>query len=72
MSEPLLSQRFENTAGGLPVYLGEALPGAAPTARVWRIKLITYDGTNVIGIGWAGGSPEFAFAWTLRAGYTYS
>lgn len=73
MAEALLSQKFEYNLGGLPVYIGEAIPGSGGgTDPVWRIQLLTYVGTTVVDIAWAGGTPNFDKKWTLRAGYTYS
>jgi hypothetical protein len=58
-----------DTTGGSVVYIGQALPGTATSATLWRIQKID---TAAISITYAGGLPTFVNAWDSRAGYTYS
>ncbi len=60
-------------SGTLAQYVGEAAPGSAQGALVWRIKKITYDGNNnPTDVQWAGGGGTFTKEWDERAGYSYS
>jgi hypothetical protein len=52
-------------------YIGEAVPGSAPGASVWRIKRVEQVGAD-INILWAGGSADFNKIWNNRLTYTYS
>lgn len=49
------------------IYRGEAAPGAAESAAVWRIKRIEFvigvDGKSDITEKWAGGNADFVNAW---------
>lgn len=51
-------------------YLGEAAPGSAPSASVWRIRRIT-EGAGGTSVDWAGGAATFTNAWTDRLTLTY-
>jgi hypothetical protein len=60
----------ENDANGNPLYIGQAKPGSATSAAVWRIKAFTYDGNEaVLTIKFANSSRNFAFVWDDRADY---
>ena len=63
--------RGDYTAGQI-IYKGLARPGTSESAAKWQIAKFTYSGTDITAINWASGSSEFAFAWSGRAGYTYS
>jgi hypothetical protein len=52
-------------------YIGEAVPGSAPGASVWRIKRVEQVGAD-INILWANGSSDFGKTWNDRISYTYS
>jgi len=72
-----MTQKIAYTAGGMPEYIGETAPGTAVTAKLWRIKKLTYSGTNVTDIKWASGTATYDKYWdngagTTYAGYTYS
>lgn len=59
-------------------HIGEALPGTSEATASWRIKRLTYDGSNnVIAIDWADGVATFSKVWNDGVGtdyttYTYS
>jgi hypothetical protein len=64
---------IEYDASNNPVYVGEAGPGTAKAANGWRIKKITYDGSNnPTDVQWADGDTRFDNIWDDRATYTYS
>ena len=52
-------------------YRGEAAPGSATSAAVWRISLITVAGDDLT-ITWAGGTANFNQIWDNRASLSYS
>jgi hypothetical protein len=52
-------------------YIGEAVPGSAPGASVWRIKRVEQVSAD-INILWANGSSDFDKTWNDRISYTYS
>ena len=52
-------------------YRGEAYPGSATSAAVWRIQRITITGDD-IAIEWADGSDALNQVWDDRASLTYS
>jgi hypothetical protein len=53
-------------------YVGEALPGADIADPVWRIKKLTYSGSNVIAIDWAEGDSTFTHIWSDGLGIDYT
>lgn len=53
-------------------YLGEAAPGSATNAAVWRIKYAEFFGDGDVSITWASGDSNFDKIWDNRAGYTYT
>jgi len=59
-------------SGDNAIYVGEAEPGSAKSAAAWRIKKITYSGSNPTDIQWAEGNGNFNKIWNNRAGYSYS
>ncbi len=70
-----LSTRFDDTASGAILYLGEAEPGTGEAAALWRIQQINF--TNLpteddLEILWADGDNEFNNVWDDRLGLSYS
>ena len=63
---------IDYAGGANPIYIGKALPGASKAAAVWQIKKLTYSGSNVTDLQWAGGSLAFGTVWNSRADATYS
>ena len=63
---------IEYNADGNPLYVGESEAGSEESDEKWRIKKLTYSGSNVTNIQWAIGSTGFNFAWANRTSYTYS
>ena len=55
-----------------PIYIGEAKAGTAKNVTGWRIKKLTYSGSNCTDIQWADGTPAFSKIYDSRAGYSYS
>ena len=66
-----LQQKIDYSGGSNPIYVGEAIPGTSPATARWRIKMLTYSGTNVVISAWASGTDAFDKIWTSRATYTY-
>lgn len=63
-------QRFENDAGGNPIYAGWAKPGSATSASEWRIKKFTYDVNDAVTrVQLAEDNANFAFSWDDRANF---
>ena len=60
-----------NDTGTGTMYVGEALPGTATSAALWRIKKIVTTGAD-IAITWADGNDYFDNIWTSRASLSYS
>jgi len=52
-------------------YLGEALPGSAGSAAVWRIRKLTIAGSDVA-TTWADGNAAFSKIWDDRLSLSYS
>jgi hypothetical protein len=65
-------QRIDYTAGGLPLYIGFAVPGSASSAAVWQIKKITYSGSNITVVEFADGDTKFDNIWDNRTSLSYS
>jgi len=65
------TQKIAYNASGMAEYIGEAKPGVAAGVIGWRIKKLTYDGTNVTDIQWADSTNEFVKIWNSRLTYTY-
>jgi hypothetical protein len=74
--EELLAQRFDEENGGDIIYVGEATPGAAPSAAVWRIKRVTFtedgDGDTDGVTEWADGDATQNNIWDNRLALSYS
>ena len=66
-------QLLDYTAGGLPEYIGVALPGTNSGTSLWQIKKLGYNDSNAVtGILFASGNTLFDKSWTNKATYTYS
>lgn len=61
----------ENTGSKL-TYIGEAVPGSASSAAVWRIKRMDESGDPEIIITWADGDESFDNIYDNRASLSYS
>jgi hypothetical protein len=59
-----------DTVGNL-TYIGEATPGSATSAAVWRIKRVDDKGADDLDIRWADGTADFTKVWDDRATFTY-
>jgi len=57
---------------GTLTYVGEADPGSATSAAVWRIKRIDESGNPEVIIKWAGGNDTYNKVWDNRLSLTYS
>lgn len=62
--------RLVDTAG-VYTYIGEADPGTARSAALWRIKRV-YENGDDVEIIWANNSADFTFVWNNRTTYDYS
>lgn len=58
--------------GSNPIYVGEADPGTATSSAGWRIKKLTYSGSNVTDVQWADGDLAEDNVWDDRAALSYS
>ena len=68
-----VTTRQDPAGGVLPLYVGNAQPGAPTSAPAWQILKLTYDAFgNPIAKLWANGSAEFTMIWDERASYSYS
>lgn len=57
------------------LYIGEALPGTAPSATGWRIQFVDFTkagNTEDVSITWANGNALFDKIWDDRLTYAYS
>lgn len=61
--------RFDGSASPV-LYLGEATPGSATSASLWRIAKI--DTTSQVVMTWADGDTNFDNVWDNRASLSYS
>lgn len=60
---------FKKDDTGTYTYIGEAAPGSATSAAVWRIQRITNADST---IEWADGDGDFNNVWDNRASLSYS
>src|SRR4051812_10907076 len=68
-----LTRRFDYDGANNLVYYGEAANGAATSVNVWRVRKLSYDGSNnVTAIQWSGGTDGFNQVWDDRASLSYS
>lgn len=54
------------------IYIGEANPGSAFGAAVWRIKYIVIMSDGDVSVTWADGDDSFDNVWNNRVSYNYS
>lgn len=66
------TSRRTDFVGASLLYRGEAVPGAAESAAVWRIKRIEFMSDGDVIETWADGSADFVHAWSDRAALGYS
>ena len=66
MGDSALSRRVDFVGESL-IYRGEAAPGAAEDAPVWRIKRIAFGSDGDVTETWAAGNADYAHAWADRA-----
>ena len=59
-------------AAGSITYIGEADPGSATSAAVWRVRRMDESGNPELIIKWAGGTRNFDKIWDNRTSLTYS
>jgi len=59
-------------AGSGITYVGEATPGSANSAAVWRIKRLDESVATDLTILWADGNSSFDNVWSDRASLSYS
>ena len=64
--------RIEYDGSNNPIYVGEAESGSGESELKWRIKKLTYSGSNVTQIDWCEGSEGFKYKWSERTSYSYS
>jgi hypothetical protein len=69
--EVMYSKRVDFITDSL-LYRGEAVPGSAESAAVWRIRRITLGIDNDVEEVWADGTDSFTKIWNNRAGYNYT
>lgn len=67
----MMYTKLIDTAGTL-TYIGEAVPGTATSAYLWRIYRVDSTNDPDMEIRWADASTAFDKSWDNRASYTYS
>lgn len=67
-----LTVAIDYDGGANPVYVGEATADTAKSVAAWRIKKITWSGSNPTDIQWADGESAFVNIWNSRTTYSYS
>jgi hypothetical protein len=63
--------RLIDTVGDIK-YIGEATPGTAEGAALWRVKRVEFLVADDIEIKWAAGTSTFDKVWTNRLAESYS
>lgn len=63
-----LAVRTDDVGSGV-TYVGEAAPGAATSASVWRVRRVTSTEDTIL--EWADGDSAFDNVWDNRASLTY-
>jgi hypothetical protein len=66
------TKRIAYNSSNMPEYIGEAVPGTPADIKGWRIKRLTYDGTNATKEEWASGNTIMDKIWDSRATYSYA
>jgi hypothetical protein len=72
MSEKEFTVRTEYDSESNLIYYGEAEPGSLESEARWRIKKMTWSGSNLVDIKWANGDTLFTKIWDNRVTYNYS
>lgn len=68
----LLTQAIAYDGSNQTEYIGYAPPGTAQSEPRWLIKKLTYSGSLVTDIQFAGGEAKFNQIWDNRASLSYS
>lgn len=71
MEEDMYAKRVDFINDNL-FYKGEASPGSAENAGVWRISLVSLGVDGDVTETWASGNANFTKSWADRLLYTYS
>lgn len=59
-----------DVADSTTTYIGKAAPGTAEADELWQIMKV--DSSSGTSIKYPSGSDNYSYAWSSRAGYTYS
>jgi hypothetical protein len=70
LETPMYATQYDDVGGNIS-YLGEAAPGSATSAAVWRIRHLDMSSGD-LAVTWAGGSDSFTNIWNNRLSLTYS
>jgi len=70
--EEMVYARKVNFVGSSVLYRGEAVPGSATNASVWRVRRITIAVDGDIDEQWANGNATFANVWDNHLVLSYS
>ena len=65
------TEKFSYTGASMVQYHGWALPGTATTGSFWKIRKLTYSGTDLTDIQWADSNTNFDNAWDARTSQSY-
>ena len=73
-SHEAMTVEIDYVGGDFAIFIGEAMPGTLTSVAKWRIKKLTYDGSNhVTKIQWANAEAiSFTVEWDDRASLTYT
>ena len=71
-SDDSLLVRVEYNAKHLPIYIGHAVPGTPSDEAKWRIKRLTYNGTDMTLREFADGNTSFHAVWDDILTLSYS
>lgn len=69
ITEAELSQRVDDL--DTTMYVGKATTGTSDSSSLWKIKKITFSGSEII-TKWANGNSNYTNSWDARASYSYS
>jgi hypothetical protein len=53
-------------------YVGKALSPCATSEDCWQISKLTYSGSDITDVKWAGGTFAYVNVWDNRTSYVYS
>lgn len=68
----MYAKRVDFTNNETIIYIGEASPGSADSAAVWRIRRLTIAGDGDVTTEWANGSALFSHIWDDHLILSYS